>query len=104
MRVQRAIVWELATKELRLFFGSPLAYLVMGAFLGLTLFTFFWVEAFFARNISDVRPMFEGLPVLLIAIVCPCSIFQGRRSQGAPPAVPQFYVMSDKLPPKAWGA
>ena len=60
MRVQRAIVWELATKELRLFFGSPLAYLVIGAFLGLTLFTFFWVEAFFARNISDVRPMFEG--------------------------------------------
>ena len=34
MRVQRAIVWELATKELRLFFGSPLAYLVIGAFLG----------------------------------------------------------------------
>ena len=66
MRVQRAIVWELATKELRLFFGSPLAYLVIGAFLGLTLFTFFWGEAFFARNISDVRPMFEGLPVLLI--------------------------------------
>jgi len=66
VRVQRAIVWELATKELRLFFGSPLAYLVIGAFLGLTLFTFFWVEAFFARNISDVRPMFEGLPVLLI--------------------------------------
>ena len=24
------------------------------------------MEAFFARNISDVRPMFEGLPVLLI--------------------------------------
>ena len=41
MRVQRAIVWELATKELRLFFGSPLAYLVMGAFLGLLCSRFF---------------------------------------------------------------
>ena len=55
MRVQRAIVWELATKELRLFFGSPLAYLVIGAFLGLTLFTFFWVEAFFARGEDFLR-------------------------------------------------
>ena len=32
----------------------------------MTLFAFFWGETFFARNISDVRPMFEWLPVLLI--------------------------------------
>lgn len=59
-------VFAVAAKELRLFFGSPIGYLFIAAYLGLTLFVFFWVETFFARNISDVRPMFEWLPVLLI--------------------------------------
>ncbi len=27
---------------------------------------FFWGEAFFARNVADVRPMFEWMPILLI--------------------------------------
>lgn len=59
-------LFAVAAKELRLFFGSPIGYLFIAAYLGLTLFVFFWVETFFARNISDVRPMFEWLPVLLI--------------------------------------
>lgn len=59
-------LFSVAAKELRLFFGSPIGYLFLAAYLGLTLFVFFWGEAFFARNISDVRPMFEWLPVLLI--------------------------------------
>ncbi len=53
-------------KELALFFGSPIAYLFLLAYLGVTLFIFFWGEAFFARNIADVRPMFEWLPILLV--------------------------------------
>lgn len=57
---------EVAKKELRLFFGSPIGYLFIAAFLGCTLFVFFWGESFFARQIADVRPMFEWLPVLLI--------------------------------------
>ncbi|MCY3628051.1 MAG: ABC transporter permease subunit [Gammaproteobacteria bacterium] len=57
---------EVAKKELRLFFGSPIGYLFLAAFLGCTLFVFFWGESFFARQIADVRPMFEWLPVLLI--------------------------------------
>lgn len=57
---------EVARKELRLFFASPIGYLFLAAYLGVTLFVFFWGEAFFARNIADVRPMFEWLPVLLI--------------------------------------
>lgn len=60
------ILFEIVKKELRLFFVSPIGYLFLAAFLGLTLFVFFWGESFFARNISDVRPMFEWLPVLLI--------------------------------------
>ena len=61
-----AVVYRIAGKELGLVFSSPIAYLFLAAFLGATLFVFFWGEAFFARNISDVRPMFESLPVLLI--------------------------------------
>ena len=61
-----ATVLRIAGKELGLVFSSPIAYLFLAAFLGATLFVFFWGEAFFARNISDVRPMFESLPTLLI--------------------------------------
>ncbi len=64
MRIDNAL--RIARKELALFFISPIAYLFLAAFLAVTLFVFFWGEAFFARNISDVRPMFEWLPVLLI--------------------------------------
>ena len=59
-------VGRLARKELENFFHSATAYIFLGAFLAVTLFTFFWVEAFFARNIADVRPLFEWMPLLLI--------------------------------------
>ena len=58
------VVKRIAGKELTLFFASPVGYLFLGAFLAFTLFVFFWVEAFFARNVADVRPMFEWMPVL----------------------------------------
>ena len=57
---------QVALKELALYFSSPIGYLFLTVYLGVTLFVFFWVEAFFARNIADVRPMFEWLPILLI--------------------------------------
>jgi len=60
------IVLRVAQKELRLFFASPVAWFCLGSFSAVTLFIFFWVEAFFARNIADVRPLFEWLPLLLI--------------------------------------
>lgn len=56
----------IARKELLSFFSSPIGYLFLLAFLASVLFVFFWVEAFFARNIADVRPLFEWLPILLI--------------------------------------
>ncbi len=61
-----SIIREIERKELSLFFGAPIGYLFLGAFLAATLFVFFWMEAFFARNIADVRPMFEWMPVLMI--------------------------------------
>lgn len=57
---------QIARKELTLFFASPIAYLFLAAFVAITLFVFFWGEAFFARNIADVRPIFQWMPVLLI--------------------------------------
>jgi len=57
---------RIAQKEIALFFTSPIAYLFIGAFIAITLFIFFWGEAFFSRNIADVRPMFEWMPLLLI--------------------------------------
>ncbi len=56
-------------KEFRGFFSSPTAYLFVGAFLAVSLFAVFWVEGFFARNIADVRPLFQWLPLLLIFLV-----------------------------------
>lgn len=57
---------RVAQKELRLVFASPVAWLFLAAFAAITLFVFFWVESFFARNIADVRPLFDWMPLLLI--------------------------------------
>jgi ABC-2 type transport system permease protein len=58
-----------ARKELRSYFLSPVAVIFLGVFLLVTLFVFFTSSRFFARNIADVRPLFEWLPVLLIFLV-----------------------------------
>ena len=60
---------RIARKEFAGFFSSPIAFIFLGAFLAVTLFVFFWVETFFARNIADVRPLFEWMPRLLIFLV-----------------------------------
>jgi len=59
----------IAAKEISGFFASLAALLFFSAFLGVTLFVFFWVATFFARNIADVRPLFQSMPVLLIFLV-----------------------------------
>lgn len=61
-----SIIWRVASKELGLFFAGGMGYLFLAAFLGVTLFVFFWGEAFFVRNIADVRPLFEWMPILLL--------------------------------------
>lgn len=60
------LIQRIAGKEVTLFFASPIAYLFLASFAAISLFVFFWGEAFFARNIADVRPLFEWMPVLLI--------------------------------------
>ena len=61
-------------KEFNSFFSSPAAWLFIGAYLLATLFIFFWAEAFFARNIADLRPLFRWTPVLLIFLVAAISM------------------------------
>ena len=56
-------------KEFNSFFASPAAWLFLGGFLILSLFIFFWAEAFFARNIADMKPLFQWMPILLIFLV-----------------------------------
>ena len=57
---------RIAGKEISIFFASPIAYLFLASFVTVALFVFFWGEAFFARNIADVRPLFEWMPILLV--------------------------------------
>ncbi len=61
-----ATIRGIAAKEIAIFFASPIAYLFLAVFAAVTLFVFFWGEAFFARNIADVRPLFEWMPILLV--------------------------------------
>lgn len=59
-------LFRVAKKEFGTFFSSPVGIIFLGVFLAVTLFIFFWVETFFSRNITDVRPLFEWMPILLI--------------------------------------
>jgi ABC-2 type transport system permease protein len=56
-------------KELGVFFASPAAFIFLGVFVAACLFSFFWLDAFFARNIADVRPLFHWMPIVLIVLV-----------------------------------
>jgi ABC-2 type transport system permease protein len=58
-----------AKKELRSYFSSPTAFIFLGAYLFINLFVFFWVEKFFSRNIADLRPLFEWMPILMIFLI-----------------------------------
>jgi ABC-2 type transport system permease protein len=68
---QRApsIIWTIARKELRSAFGSAVGLVFLTVFLAVSLYCFFWVEKFFARGVTDLRPLFDWIPVLLLFLV-----------------------------------
>ena len=68
-------------KELEGYFGSPMALIFVGVFLAVTLFSFFWVDTFFARGIADVRPLFRWMPVLLVFLVAALTMRQWSEEQ-----------------------
>src|SRR3989338_8785399 len=62
-------ILTITKKELWAYFSSPTAFIFLGAYLLASLFTFFWVEKFFSRNIADLRPLFDWMPLLLIFLI-----------------------------------
>ncbi len=64
--MQPSEVIRIARKEFGLYLNSPAGYLFLATFVGVCLFVLFWGEAWFARNIADVRPLFEWMPLLLV--------------------------------------
>jgi len=58
-----------------------MALIFVGAFLAVTLFSFFWVDTFFARGIADVRPLFRWMPVLMIFLVAALTMRQWSEEQ-----------------------
>ena len=56
-------------RELGAYFNSPIAYVFLLVFVGTALFTFFNVQAFFARGQADLRGLFEAIPLLTLLLV-----------------------------------
>ncbi len=74
-------ILSITGKELKLYFGSPMALIFVGVFLVLTLFVFFWVDSFFARGIADARALFAWLPILMIFLVSALTMHQWSREE-----------------------
>jgi ABC-2 type transport system permease protein len=72
---------SITRKELNTYFGSPMALIFVGAFLAASLFVFFWIDAFFARGIADVRPLFQWMPILMIFLVAALTMRQWSEEQ-----------------------
>ncbi|MCB9675524.1 MAG: Gldg family protein [Alphaproteobacteria bacterium] len=67
-------ILSIAEKEVRALFQSQIAILFLALFEISTLFSFFVLSAFFARNLADMRPFFEWLPLQLILLVSAISM------------------------------
>ncbi len=74
-------ILAITRKELYGYFGSLMALIFIGIFLAGTLFTFFWIDAFFARGIADVRPLFSRMPLLMIFLVAALTMRQWSEEQ-----------------------
>ena len=72
---------SITRKEIEGYFGSPMALIFVGAFLAVTLFSFFWVDTFFARGIADVRPLFRWMPLMMIFLVAALTMRQWSEEQ-----------------------
>ncbi|MCF7928581.1 MAG: ABC transporter permease [Spirochaetales bacterium] len=56
-------------KELRSYFNSPIAYIVILIFLVFTSVWFFYIEQFFARDTASLRVYFNIFPVVFILLI-----------------------------------
>ena len=74
--------WTVARRELRAYFDQPTAYVLIVAFLGLSLFLGF--RTMYASGVASMRPLFDLMP-LLFAVFIPAatmgSVAEERRSK-----------------------
>ncbi|MBU4262911.1 MAG: Gldg family protein [Proteobacteria bacterium] len=68
-------------KEMKTYFGTPMAAIFIGFFLLCSLFSFFWLETFFARNTADIRPLFNWMPMLMIFLAAALTMRQWSEEQ-----------------------
>ncbi|MCB2181979.1 MAG: Gldg family protein [Desulfobulbaceae bacterium] len=74
-------ILAITCKELKIYFGTPMAAIFIGAFLLVSLFSFFWLETFFARNIADIRPLFRWMPMLMVFLSAALTMRQWSEEQ-----------------------
>lgn len=74
-------IFAITAKELKTYFGTPMASIFMGIFLLASLFSFFWIETFFARNLADIRPLFRWMPILMIFLCASLTMRQWSEEQ-----------------------
>lgn len=74
-------IFAITGKELKTYFGTPMAAIFIGSFLLCALFSFFWLETFFARNTADIRPLFRWMPLLMIFLVAALTMRQWSEEQ-----------------------
>ena len=72
---------SLVGKELEGYFGSPMALIFLGIFLVVTLYAFFWIEAFFASRLAEIRGLFQWMPILLIFLISALTMRQWSEEQ-----------------------
>jgi ABC-2 type transport system permease protein len=59
----------IARRELLAYFNSPIAYVFLLVFVGTAMFSFFNLNAFFARDQADLRALFQSIPLLSLLLV-----------------------------------
>ena len=60
-------IWTVARREVRGYFDQPTAYVLIVAFLGISLFLGF--RNMYASNVASMRPLFDLLPILFAVFV-----------------------------------
>ncbi len=60
---------SLVKKELKSYFNSPIAYVVVTAFLVFTSVWFFYLQNFFAQNVASLRAYFAIMPTVFIILI-----------------------------------
>ncbi|MGD8602360.1 MAG: ABC transporter permease, partial [Gemmatimonadota bacterium] len=60
-------IWTVARRELKGYFDQPTAYVLIVAFLGITLFLAF--RTMYASGVASLRPIFDLLPILFAVFV-----------------------------------